>query len=162
MTVKNKNLLSVIKLWSPPAISHDGLIENQGQRSLQVVIDLAKSWSPSRLLLTLTLSSRTLAALMTFFCWSLNSNPGIRELPLELGQLSNLWQLEIDDLSITNVPKGVQVEGTVYSLCWRSCLSWCGKKTCCLGSYMHFESEPSAAQPSWRVYMLYNLLRTIT
>uniref|UniRef100_A0A3P9J7W9 non-specific serine/threonine protein kinase n=1 Tax=Oryzias latipes TaxID=8090 RepID=A0A3P9J7W9_ORYLA len=41
----------------------------------------------------------------------LSGNPGIRELPLELGQLSNLWQLEIDDLSITNVPKGVQVEG---------------------------------------------------
>ncbi|RVE74987.1 hypothetical protein OJAV_G00027490 [Oryzias javanicus] len=41
----------------------------------------------------------------------LSSNPGIRELPVELGQLSNLWQLDIEDLSITNVPQEVQVEG---------------------------------------------------
>lgn len=44
---------------------------------------------------------------------SSNSNVGIRELPTELGQLSNLWQLDIEDLNITNVPQEVRKEGTV-------------------------------------------------
>ncbi|GLD46104.1 leucine-rich repeat serine/threonine-protein kinase 1 [Lates japonicus] len=39
------------------------------------------------------------------------SNPGIRELPAELGQLSNLWQLDTEDLNITNVPQEVRKEG---------------------------------------------------
>lgn len=46
-------------------------------------------------------------------CGSADSNPGIRELPVELGQLSNLWQLDIEDLNITNVPEDVRKEGTV-------------------------------------------------
>ncbi|XP_047437183.1 leucine-rich repeat serine/threonine-protein kinase 1 isoform X2 [Mugil cephalus] len=41
----------------------------------------------------------------------LSNNPGIRELPAELGQLSNLWQLDIEDLNITNVPQEVRREG---------------------------------------------------
>ncbi|XP_029977672.1 leucine-rich repeat serine/threonine-protein kinase 1-like isoform X3 [Sphaeramia orbicularis] len=41
----------------------------------------------------------------------LSSNPGIRELPAELGQLSNLWQLDIEDLNISNVPQEVRKEG---------------------------------------------------
>ncbi|KAK2919616.1 leucine-rich repeat serine/threonine-protein kinase 1 isoform X1 [Channa argus] len=41
----------------------------------------------------------------------LSNNPGIRELPTELGQLSNLWQLDIEDLNITNVPQDVAKEG---------------------------------------------------
>ncbi|XP_061591967.1 LOW QUALITY PROTEIN: leucine-rich repeat serine/threonine-protein kinase 1 [Cololabis saira] len=41
----------------------------------------------------------------------LSGNPGIRELPAELGQLSNLWQLDIEDLNITNVPQAVRKEG---------------------------------------------------
>ncbi|CAK6975851.1 leucine-rich repeat serine/threonine-protein kinase 1 [Scomber scombrus] len=41
----------------------------------------------------------------------LSNNPGIRELPAELGQLSNLWQLDIEDLPITNVPQEVRKEG---------------------------------------------------
>ncbi|KAM9861302.1 leucine-rich repeat serine/threonine-protein kinase 1 [Aulostomus maculatus] len=41
----------------------------------------------------------------------LSNNPGIRELPAELGQLSNLWQLDIEDLNITNVPQEVRKEG---------------------------------------------------
>uniref|UniRef100_A0A4W6D0Y0 non-specific serine/threonine protein kinase n=1 Tax=Lates calcarifer TaxID=8187 RepID=A0A4W6D0Y0_LATCA len=41
----------------------------------------------------------------------LSSNPGIRELPAELGQLSNLWQLDTEDLNITNVPQEVRKEG---------------------------------------------------
>jgi hypothetical protein len=39
------------------------------------------------------------------------SNPGLRELPPELGQLGNLWQLDIEDLSITNVPAEIRKEG---------------------------------------------------
>lgn len=46
---------------------------------------------------------------------SSNSNVGIRELPTELGQLSNLWQLDIEDLNITNVPQEVRKEGTVLN-----------------------------------------------
>ncbi|XP_069384604.1 leucine-rich repeat serine/threonine-protein kinase 1 isoform X3 [Paralichthys olivaceus] len=41
----------------------------------------------------------------------LSNNPGIRELPMELGQLSNLWQLDTEDLNITNVPQEVRKEG---------------------------------------------------
>ena len=40
------------------------------------------------------------------------SNLLIRELPVELGQLSNLWQLDVEDLNITNVPQEVRKEGT--------------------------------------------------
>lgn len=39
------------------------------------------------------------------------SNPGLRELPPELGQLSNLWQLDIEDLNISNVPTEIKKEG---------------------------------------------------
>ncbi|XP_076586819.1 leucine-rich repeat serine/threonine-protein kinase 1 isoform X1 [Chaetodon auriga] len=46
----------------------------------------------------------------------LSNNPGIRELPAELGQLSNLWQLDIEDLNITNVPQEVRKEGPVSVL----------------------------------------------
>lgn len=46
-----------------------------------------------------------------------NSNPAIRELPAELGQLSNLWQLDIEDLNITNVPQEIRKEGTGGQLC---------------------------------------------
>ncbi|KAI7813751.1 leucine-rich repeat serine/threonine-protein kinase 1 isoform X1 [Triplophysa rosa] len=41
----------------------------------------------------------------------LSNNPGIQELPIELGQLSNLWQLDIEDLNITNVPADVRKDG---------------------------------------------------
>ncbi|XP_004623505.1 leucine-rich repeat serine/threonine-protein kinase 1 [Octodon degus] len=41
----------------------------------------------------------------------LGNNPGLRELPPELGQLSNLWQLDVEDLSISNVPAEVRKEG---------------------------------------------------
>ncbi|XP_073917852.1 leucine-rich repeat serine/threonine-protein kinase 1 isoform X4 [Castor canadensis] len=41
----------------------------------------------------------------------LGNNPGLRELPPELGQLGNLWQLDIEDLSITNVPAEIRKEG---------------------------------------------------
>ncbi|KAM9765342.1 leucine-rich repeat serine/threonine-protein kinase 1 [Menidia menidia] len=41
----------------------------------------------------------------------LSNNPGIRDLPPELGQLSNLWQLDIEELNITNVPPAVRREG---------------------------------------------------
>lgn len=40
-----------------------------------------------------------------------NSNAGIRELPPELGQLSNLWQLDIENLTIANVPQEIRNEG---------------------------------------------------
>ncbi|XP_072321953.1 leucine-rich repeat serine/threonine-protein kinase 1 [Eucyclogobius newberryi] len=45
-----------------------------------------------------------------------SNNSGIRELPVELGQLSNLWQLDIENLNITNVPPNVQREGTMSVL----------------------------------------------
>ncbi|CAN9506910.1 unnamed protein product [Ophioblennius macclurei] len=48
----------------------------------------------------------------------LSNNPGIRELPAELGQLSNLWQLDIEDLNITNVPQEVRKEGPASSLAY--------------------------------------------
>uniref|UniRef100_A0A452VJN2 non-specific serine/threonine protein kinase n=1 Tax=Ursus maritimus TaxID=29073 RepID=A0A452VJN2_URSMA len=41
----------------------------------------------------------------------LGNNPGLRELPSELGQLSNLWQLDIEDLNISNVPTEIKKEG---------------------------------------------------
>ncbi|KAM4602503.1 leucine-rich repeat serine/threonine-protein kinase 1 [Polymixia lowei] len=46
----------------------------------------------------------------------LSNNAGIRELPAELGQLSNLWQLDIEDLNITNVPQEIRNEGPVSVL----------------------------------------------
>ncbi|XP_038162764.1 leucine-rich repeat serine/threonine-protein kinase 1 isoform X2 [Cyprinodon tularosa] len=46
----------------------------------------------------------------------LSNNPGIRELPAELGQLSNLWQLDIDNLNITNIPQAVRKEGSASVL----------------------------------------------
>ncbi|TSK53838.1 Leucine-rich repeat serine/threonine-protein kinase 1 [Bagarius yarrelli] len=41
----------------------------------------------------------------------LSNNPSIQELPPELGQLSNLWQLDIDELNISNVPADVCKDG---------------------------------------------------
>lgn len=41
----------------------------------------------------------------------LGNNPGLRELPPELGQLGNLWQLDIEDLNISNVPAEIRKEG---------------------------------------------------
>uniref|UniRef100_A0A286XAK7 non-specific serine/threonine protein kinase n=1 Tax=Cavia porcellus TaxID=10141 RepID=A0A286XAK7_CAVPO len=41
----------------------------------------------------------------------LGNNPGLRELPPELGQLGNLWQLDVEDLNITNVPVEIRKEG---------------------------------------------------
>ncbi|XP_006872218.1 PREDICTED: leucine-rich repeat serine/threonine-protein kinase 1 [Chrysochloris asiatica] len=41
----------------------------------------------------------------------LGNNPGIRELPQGLGQLRNLWQLDVEDLHILNVPAEIQKEG---------------------------------------------------
>lgn len=43
------------------------------------------------------------------------SNPGLRELPAELGQLGNLWQLDIEDLNISNVPAEIRKEGRASS-----------------------------------------------
>ncbi|XP_061613512.1 leucine-rich repeat serine/threonine-protein kinase 1 isoform X4 [Phyllopteryx taeniolatus] len=42
----------------------------------------------------------------------LANNPGIRELPSELAGLSNLWQLDIENLNISNVPQEVRREGS--------------------------------------------------
>ncbi|XP_026565039.1 leucine-rich repeat serine/threonine-protein kinase 1 isoform X1 [Pseudonaja textilis] len=41
----------------------------------------------------------------------LGNNPGIQELPTELGQLVNLWQLDIEDLNIGNLPTEIRKEG---------------------------------------------------
>lgn len=41
----------------------------------------------------------------------LGNNPGLRELPPELGQLGNLWQLDTEELSISNVPADIRKEG---------------------------------------------------
>ncbi|XP_063170359.1 leucine-rich repeat serine/threonine-protein kinase 1 [Candoia aspera] len=41
----------------------------------------------------------------------LGINPGIQELPPELGQLVNLWQLDIEDLNIGNLPVEIRKEG---------------------------------------------------
>ncbi|KAM8973798.1 leucine-rich repeat serine/threonine-protein kinase 1 isoform 2-T2 [Pelodytes ibericus] len=46
----------------------------------------------------------------------LGSNPGIRELPAELGQLASLWQLDLEDLNITNLPAEIRKEGPVSIL----------------------------------------------
>ncbi|XP_059129208.1 leucine-rich repeat serine/threonine-protein kinase 1 [Peromyscus eremicus] len=46
----------------------------------------------------------------------LGNNPGLRELPPELGQLGNLWQLDIEDLNISNVPAEVRKEGPKATL----------------------------------------------
>jgi len=43
------------------------------------------------------------------------SNPSLRELPPELGQLGNLWQLDIEDLNIINVPAEIRKEGRASS-----------------------------------------------
>ncbi|XP_049417413.1 leucine-rich repeat serine/threonine-protein kinase 1 isoform X1 [Epinephelus fuscoguttatus] len=48
----------------------------------------------------------------------LSNNPGIRELPAELSQLSNLWQLDTEDLNITNVPQEVRKEGPTSVLAY--------------------------------------------
>lgn len=48
----------------------------------------------------------------------LSNNPGIQELPTELGQLSNLWQLDIEDLNITNVPADVRKDGPAAVLAY--------------------------------------------
>ncbi|XP_029431041.1 leucine-rich repeat serine/threonine-protein kinase 1 isoform X2 [Rhinatrema bivittatum] len=42
----------------------------------------------------------------------LGNNPGIRELPPELGQLAGLWQLDIEELNISNVPAEIRKEGS--------------------------------------------------
>ncbi|KAK3561718.1 hypothetical protein QTP86_012606 [Hemibagrus guttatus] len=49
----------------------------------------------------------SLCTLKTLSELYLSNNPGIQELPAELGQLSNLWQLDIEELNITNVPADV-------------------------------------------------------
>ncbi|MEE6503637.1 hypothetical protein FKM82_004886 [Ascaphus truei] len=41
----------------------------------------------------------------------LGSNPGIRDLPPELGQLAALWQLDLEELNITNLPAEIRKEG---------------------------------------------------
>ncbi|XP_071070427.1 leucine-rich repeat serine/threonine-protein kinase 1 isoform X2 [Dasypus novemcinctus] len=41
----------------------------------------------------------------------LGNNPGLQELPPGLGQLGNLWQLDVEDLNITNVPAEIRKEG---------------------------------------------------
>ncbi|KAL7980155.1 hypothetical protein Chor_001423 [Crotalus horridus] len=41
----------------------------------------------------------------------LGNNSGIQELPTELGQLVNLWQLDIEDLNIGNLPTEIRKEG---------------------------------------------------
>ncbi|XP_061560358.1 leucine-rich repeat serine/threonine-protein kinase 1 isoform X2 [Phycodurus eques] len=46
----------------------------------------------------------------------LANNPGIRELPSELAGLSNLWQLDIENLNISNVPQDVRREGSAAVL----------------------------------------------
>ncbi|XP_053128852.1 leucine-rich repeat serine/threonine-protein kinase 1 isoform X2 [Hemicordylus capensis] len=41
----------------------------------------------------------------------LGNNVGIQELPPELGQLANLWQLDIEELNIVNLPAEIRKEG---------------------------------------------------
>ncbi|KAE8618357.1 hypothetical protein XENTR_v10009362 [Xenopus tropicalis] len=48
----------------------------------------------------------------------LGNNPGIRELPADLGQLSSLWQLDLEDLNITNLPGEIRKEGPVTILAY--------------------------------------------
>ncbi|XP_051896567.1 leucine-rich repeat serine/threonine-protein kinase 1 isoform X2 [Pristis pectinata] len=66
----------------------------------------------------LHLDSNFLDSVPQSVCWLralselyLSNNPGIRELPAELGQLANLWQLDIDQLNISNVPTEIKNEG---------------------------------------------------
>ncbi|XP_059808596.1 leucine-rich repeat serine/threonine-protein kinase 1 isoform X2 [Hypanus sabinus] len=66
----------------------------------------------------LHLDSNFLDSVPQSVCWLralselyLSNNPGIRELPAELGQLANLWQLDIDQLTISNVPTEIRNEG---------------------------------------------------
>ncbi|XP_054916004.1 leucine-rich repeat serine/threonine-protein kinase 1 isoform X2 [Poeciliopsis prolifica] len=54
---------------------------------------------------------QSLCALRNLTELYLSNNPGIRELPAELGQLSNLWQLDIENLNINNIPQAVKDEG---------------------------------------------------
>lgn len=49
------------------------------------------------------------------WCVCALSNPGLRELPPELGQLGNLWQLDIEDLNVSNVPAEIRKEGRASS-----------------------------------------------
>lgn len=70
------------------------------------------------------------------------SNPGLRELPPELGQLGNLWQLDVEDLNISNVPAEIDLftflckrhffSGNIHLNC--SLLHW-------LYSFWHLNSE---------------------
>ncbi|XP_061669400.1 leucine-rich repeat serine/threonine-protein kinase 1 isoform X2 [Syngnathoides biaculeatus] len=46
----------------------------------------------------------------------LGNNPGIQELPSELAGLSNLWQLDMENLNISNVPPEVRREGSASVL----------------------------------------------
>ncbi|XP_063781730.1 leucine-rich repeat serine/threonine-protein kinase 1 [Pseudophryne corroboree] len=48
----------------------------------------------------------------------LGNNPGIKELPPELGQLASLWQLDLEDLNITNLPADIRKEGPVTILAY--------------------------------------------
>ena len=52
---------------------------------------------------------------VTSVCVYALSNPSLRELPPELGQLGNLWQLDIEDLNIINVPAEIRKEGRASS-----------------------------------------------
>lgn len=70
---------------------------------------------PSRFILMKCLSHLKQLVQSRCLSCSSNSNVGIRELPTELGQLSNLWQLDIEDLNVTNVPQEVRKEGTVLN-----------------------------------------------
>lgn len=51
-------------------------------------------------------------------CVFLHSNTGIQELPPELGQLANLWQLDIEELNIVNLPTEIRKEGEPVSFLW--------------------------------------------
>ncbi|XP_063044904.1 leucine-rich repeat serine/threonine-protein kinase 1 isoform X2 [Engraulis encrasicolus] len=53
----------------------------------------------------------SVCALKTLSELYLSNNAGIQELPAELGQLPNLWQLDIEDLNINNVPAEVRRDG---------------------------------------------------
>uniref|UniRef100_A0A3Q3DTW4 Leucine rich repeat kinase 1 n=1 Tax=Hippocampus comes TaxID=109280 RepID=A0A3Q3DTW4_HIPCM len=46
----------------------------------------------------------------------LANNPGIRELPSELAALSDLWQLDLENLDIGNVPQEIRREGAAAVL----------------------------------------------
>ena len=55
---------------------------------------------------------------------SVFSNPGLRELPPELGQLGNLWQLDTEDLTISNVPAEIRKEGRASAALSPAITSW--------------------------------------